>query len=63
MAKFNHMYDLAFSVVSKRADGSDVTPTMMRQALLRRIADLDNEEPYGGWEEACGLCDTYREED
>jgi hypothetical protein len=64
MSRFNHMYDIAFSVVSEREDGSDVTPTMLRTALLKRIVQLDAEQAYGGWEEACGApCDTYEETD
>jgi len=56
MTRFNHMFDIAFSLESDREDASDVTPAMLRAALLRRIVDLgENEE----WGEACGLCDTY----
>ena len=64
MAKFNHAYDIAFSVVSKKEDGSDVTPAMFRAALIRRIQQLDQEAQFGGWEQACGApFDTYQEDD
>ncbi len=65
MSKFNHMFDIAFSLDSDSEDASDVTPAMLRAALLRRIADLDHtaevHAPSGEtlWLEACGLCDTY----
>jgi hypothetical protein len=60
MAKFNHMYDVAFTVVSNTEDGSDVTPTMLRAALETRIESLfASGEPL----EAFGLCDTYEMED
>jgi hypothetical protein len=62
MPKFNHAFDVAFSVVSEREDGSDVTPAMFRAALLHRITQLDAEEAHGGWEQACGApFDTYQE--
>jgi hypothetical protein len=59
MPKFNHMYDIAFTVISNTEDGSDVTPAMLRAALLRRAAELAEDE----FIEACGLCDTYEMED
>jgi hypothetical protein len=65
MPKFNHMFDIAFSLDSDSEDASDVTPAMLRDALIRRIAGLDltveTHAPSGEtlWLEACGLCDTY----
>ena len=60
MAKFNHAFDVAFSVVSDDPEGRDITPPMLRAALLERIKQLDREEAYGGWEQACGApFDTY----
>lgn len=61
MARFNHMYDIAFSVDSDQEDASDVTPAMLRAGLLRRIKDVF--EDSGEWQEACGLCDTYQYEE
>jgi len=57
MPKFNHMYDIAFTVISDTEDGSDVTPAMLRAGLEQRIKDVF--EDSGEWFEACGLCDTY----
>jgi hypothetical protein len=63
MKRYNHAYELAFSVVSNDPEGLDVTPAMFRAALLRRIAQLDAEEAHGGWEQACGApFDTYEVE-
>lgn len=56
MTRFNHMFDIAFSVESAHEDASDVTPAMLRAALLRRIEALDE---CGEWQEAAGLCDSY----
>lgn len=61
--RYNHAYDVAFSVVSNDPEGLDVTPVMFRAALMRRIKQLDAEAAVGGWEEACGApYDTYEEE-
>jgi hypothetical protein len=56
------MFDVAFSLDSGTEDGSDVTPAMLRAALLQRIADLDQRDGIE-WGEACGLCDTYKYEE
>lgn len=57
MPKYNHAFDVAFEVVSDTEDGSDVTPEMFKEAMLKRIANLDSE---GTWSEACGKpFDTY----
>ena len=49
MTKFNHAFDIAFSVISGDPDGEDITPAMFRAALLERIEQLDLEEAHGGW--------------
>ena len=59
MTRFNHAFDLAFSLESDEENAGDVTPAMLKKALLKRIAALDaagdNE-----WLEACGApWDTY----
>ena len=56
MTRYSHMFDIAFSVESDREDASDVTPAMMRAALLQRVKDVFDDS--GEWQEACGLCDT-----
>jgi hypothetical protein len=59
MARYSHMFDVAFSLESEREDGSDVTPAMLKAALLKRIDALDETLNQGEWHEACGLVDTY----
>lgn len=54
MARFNHMYDVAFSIESDKEDASDVTPAMLIEGLRRRLKSLTDEDA-----EAFGLCDTY----
>jgi hypothetical protein len=55
MVKYNHAFDFAFEVISKDEFAEDVTPAMLRTALIERINQLSDEE----LEEACGLFDTY----
>jgi hypothetical protein len=59
MTAFNHMFDLAFSLESNDREAEDVTPSMLRAALLKRIILLDAENE---WSHACGLCDSYEVE-
>jgi len=54
---YNHMYDLAFTVLSETEDGSSVTAAMLKKALIKRIEELDRGN--GEWHEATSLCDTY----
>ena len=58
MKQFNHMYDIAFYVVNGNEDG-EVTGAEVRDAILDRLAELDNDEIL----EAIGYCDTYEVED
>lgn len=48
--KYNHAFDFAFEVTSENFDGSDVTPSMLRSALIFRALTIDDEEII----EACG---------
>lgn len=57
--RYNHMFDVAFSLESFEEDASDVTPNMLRAALLKRILLLDETLNQSEWMEACGLSDTY----
>lgn len=59
MTQFNHMYDLAFEVISNDENGDDVTPDMLRHALLRRIIGLDEDRE---WLNATSICDSYEVE-
>jgi chromosome condensin MukBEF MukE localization factor len=59
MASYNHMYTFAFEVVSKRADGSDVDASDLREACRERLFRLSDAEML----EACGAPeDSYLEE-
>lgn len=60
MGKFNHAFDIAFEVVSDKADASDVTADMLRTALYRRIETLDSEGDLL-WHEAVDRFDTFEE--
>lgn len=51
MPKYSHVYSVAFSLESDHAEGEDVTPEMLRAALMKRVSDLD---AHGEWEEAVG---------
>jgi|JRYH01.1.fsa_nt_gb hypothetical protein len=44
VAQFNHAYSFAFEVLSHNEDGEDVTPDMLRAALLARIQKLSDED-------------------
>ena len=59
MARYNHAYTLAFSLVSNDDKGHDVDARQLKAALLARIEDLDAE---GAWIEATGApFDSYLE--
>ncbi len=61
MARYSHVYAIAFSVVSNDAAGHDVDARQLKAALLARIADLDRA---GEWIEAAGMPqDTYAEQE
>lgn len=54
--RYNHVCTIAFSVISDTEDGSDITPAMLREELLRRVSDLPEDE----WLEAClPIWDTF----
>ena len=53
---YNHMFDIAFTVISQKEDPYKVLPSELRAALITRIAEIDVEK---GWEEAVGFCDSY----
>lgn len=60
---YNHAYTIGFEVSgSEDPDGEDVTPARLREALLKRIADLDATPEGKEWLEAVGApYDTYEE--
>jgi hypothetical protein len=55
MPKYNHAHDFAFEVSSAHPDGEDITPGMLRKALLARANNLSDHELM----QACGHYDTY----
>lgn len=60
--KYNHMFDIAFSVVSHCEDPMECItdePQLIRESLLKRIAGLTDDE----LSEALGHCDTYDDTD
>lgn len=57
MTKYNHAYDFAFEVISHDEDASDVTPEMIRDALLTRVLGLPMDE----FRHACSRFDTMEE--
>ena len=44
MARYNHAYTLAFSLVSNDDKGHDVDARQLKAALLARIENLDEED-------------------
>lgn len=57
---YSHAFTVAFELKSQSEDGSDVTPKMFREAILKRMDDLDENNE---WQEAIGLpYDTHEEE-
>ena len=62
MTKYNHMLDIAFTVISEEDDGSDITPEQIHVAIAKRLVSLAeaNEYDIGG---AIGITDTYEIEE
>jgi len=59
MVTYNVMMDIAFSLKEcKDPDGKTATPQQIREAILTRLASLDDAE----LTEAIGVCDSYEEE-
>jgi hypothetical protein len=57
MPKHNHAYDIAFEIISERDDAEDVTPAMIRAALLERVNRLTDAELI----DAASCYDSYEE--
>ena len=62
MPRYSHMLDIAFTVISEKEDGSDITPEQIHLAIAKRLVSLAeaNEFDIGG---AIGICDTYEIEE
>lgn len=59
MPRFNHAFDFAFEVISNDEEAEDVTPAVLRAALIGRALNISDDEIM----EACGCFDTYKVED
>jgi hypothetical protein len=59
MKKYNHGFEIIFDLVSNTEDGSDITISMLREALLAKIADMDQSD---AWFCCQPTCDSYEEE-
>jgi hypothetical protein len=57
MPKFNHAFDFAFEVITDKPV-DDVTPAMLRAALIERANRLSDAE----LDEACGCFDSFEVE-
>ena len=44
MPAFNHAFDIAFSLVSSDPKAADVTPQMLRAALIARLQSLPDDQ-------------------
>ena len=58
MKKYNHAYSISFSLVNTSEDGEKTKPSEVREALLKRLASIDDNElmecvgyPYDTYEE------------
>ena len=56
---WNVMYDITFSVENcPEENGTNVNPKDIREAILKRLASLTDDELY----EEVGFCDSFEEE-
>ena len=53
--QYHHAYDFAFEVVSNDPEAEDVTPAMIRAAMLDRVNRLSDDDLM----RACSCYDTY----
>tara|TARA_Y100001936_G_C15931517_1_gene589606 strand:- start:101 stop:274 length:174 start_codon:yes stop_codon:yes gene_type:complete len=56
--KYNHAFDIGFEIISNCEQATDVTPAMLRGALLERVNKLSDTE----LKQACNCFDTHEEE-
>jgi hypothetical protein len=60
--RYNHAFDIAFSIISNDPEGNDITPAQFSAALRARADRLDQNP--GEWLEAAGApFETHPEED
>ena len=53
--RYNHAVDIAFEVISNDEQGEDITPDMLREALQKRVDELDRTN---NWLAAVDIFDT-----
>lgn len=63
MPRYNHAYTIAFSLISTKEDGSDVTNDMLAEALKKRVEDCQSEKDSPLLECSGAPFDTYEIED
>lgn len=44
MTSYDHAFTIAFSVKSDTPDASDITPAILRAAIVRRLASLPDDQ-------------------
>lgn len=59
VSKYNHLYFVGFTVISENECGEDVTADMLRKAIIKRLASLDDVDLIN----ECEATDTYNEDD
>ena len=58
--KHDHAYTFAFNLISDHESGEDVTGSMLREGILKRLADMNDDELW----ENCGCpFDSYSTEE
>lgn len=63
MSKFNHMFDVAFTVISDKVDGTKISSAELIKALKTRVLTLEAMTNEDERLEAFRLCDTFEMED
>lgn len=62
MPRYNHAYTIAFALSeSEHPDGNDVTPAMLKSALLKRVDDMDKAGDTEWLEAVSAPYDSYEE--
>lgn len=56
--KYNHAYDFGFEVISENEEGEDVTASMLRVGIAKRLNNMSDAELL----EACDRFDTMKHE-
>ena len=54
--QYNYAFDIAFEVLSDERDSGDIPTAQIRDALLKRVEQLDKDAE---WKEATSIFDVY----